>query len=343
MSNLSEVMTPGPGEVGSSFFEQRLAQEEGEASFEQPPQHEERQPYEPDPINGAQGDVAEGAGSDQSHLEGDQPEDDMDYQASEEEQPDPEASTGVNVNGKSYTANDIQKLEDSNLELRRTFNRKAAERATDIKQMEALKSDLDAEYALPLDRIAKRYNQLRNFDVSQIPPEKVPEWQQAVAAAQRDYHMIKQDREQRKARIDQELQRERDLQTATTLEILSQRDVRWADPEKRSEHYAKLREFALGSGDYSAEEFDDIGDHRIILGLQAQMDAAALPQHVVEKRVLRERKAPPQQNSQPRSADGRYTSAERRVMESQNARADGSLRDYFSQRLEREENAVPNR
>jgi hypothetical protein len=122
---------------------------------------------------------------------------------------------------------------------------------------------------------------------------------------------------------------------AESADVMRNIETRW-----NNEFYAKIRDFAVESGRYSADEFANVTDWRVVEGIIAVMDKVQV-QRVVDnggdgKPEISEpaqRKIRRQRQRQRRNSQGQFQSSKNAVLESTNAKGDGSLREHFATKL----------
>ncbi len=253
-----------------------------------------------------------------------------------EEEPGQEEVIGaLQVDDSSYSVDDVRKLVQSNRELDADYRRKTTvmsrmreEYAVQGKEMETVGLFFSGLARQNVDRLEK-------VDTKDMSPEEFSAYRQQYDGAKRASQQMNQSvigvresyNKAREAHLDQ--------QAAESAEVMQKIDKRW-----NNEFYSKVRDFAVDSGRYTAEEFSDVTDWRSMEGLVSLMDADGV-RKIAENPASGEseisepgkRKRRRQRQRQNRSSTGQFQSSKATVLESQNARKDGSLRDHFKAKL----------
>jgi len=256
---------------------------------------------------------------------------------------EPEALT---VDDRQYTPEDIRALEKRNRELDADYRRKTQVTSRLRQEYQTRGEELDQVNDFFLGLARANVQQLENMDPKQMDQETFAAWreqlQQAKAGAQQLENQIKGVKQAFQKNRDKML----DQQAAESSEVLSGIDPRW-----NNEFYGKIRDFAVESGRYTPQEFADVTDWRTMEGLIALYDMSQAQKRITENRGERRgAKEQGQSNEsepapgrrrrrrarQPRNNQGQFQSAQKAVHESTNAKADGSLRNFFQQRLAKE-------
>ncbi len=316
-----------PGESSGeqlSFREQtaaRLADERGESPEAKAPD----QPLDAD-------DGYEGEPEDESQSAADQPDDgEVDEESAQgDDQPDATDAPGVfNVDGIDYSADDVRELNEARVKYDTEFRRRTQITARLKREYEVAGQDVEHQSQFFLNLANANVSQYSRFDPSNLSPEQYKAFHDQKTNAERGRDQLNQQLEtmrtstatKREALVNQE--------AGESIEVLKGIEPRWGD-----EFYTKVREFAVSSGRYDAQEFENLTDWRSIEGLVALMDRDSMTQRQV---VNREPKKPnrrrQRQRQRRRNARGQFQTAQDAVFASPNASRDGSFRAMTAARL----------
>lgn len=319
-----------PGDQDAPARRDQASQREGE-----PPSREQPKPRTDDPNSRA--DALEQQYEEEEGLEAQEQED--------AEQPDADEGEGLVVDGQRFTPDDIRELiaeRENSQSLRADYTRKTQRMSRVRQEHEALGTHFEGlgevfqQKEQFLGRVvAANLEQFQKTDTSQMTAEQFEQFKRAYAEAKRGTDMLVagfQQIEQEHAKRKREV---RDKQAQATVEMLKWHETRWDD---NNQFYAKLREFAVGEGLLSEAQFNDETDYLRMRGLIAMMDAFEAPA-VIEK-AAKTPKPPRRSRSQPRTPQGQFQkgreTARQNVLESRNAKGDGSLREMLVANLEAE-------
>ncbi len=312
---------PQPAEVRQDDIQQPVA--EPPAAAEQPPEHAQQQ--------------------DSEALPGD----DESSQVDAQEQLAEQLPDGLEIDGKSYTAEEIKSLieEANNGGLRLDDYKRKTQYLSRVRQEhEALGTHLSegVQSVEAKEEIINRVLQqnlaaYENVDTSRLTPEAFQEFKNQYAQARRGADLLRAEFDKAENSLKTVRQQADQAKASSTLEMLRWHEPRW---DHENTFYAKVRDFAVNEGLVSTEEFDGENDFLRMVGLIAMMDRHDLPS-VITEQIENPKPPAPQRNAQrPRNDNGRFTTnvtnTQNAVLQSGNAKGDGSLRNHFMARLERE-------
>lgn len=276
-------------------------------------------------------------GDDHENPDGEELDDDPDGEDPDGEDPDggdePEALT---VDDRQYTADDIRNLEKRTRELDASYRRKTQVMSRQRQEYEAHGREIEEVGGFFQQLANANLQQLEAIDPESLSQEEFGVWKQQVSNAKAGRDRLLAAMEGVKKRVKQNREKMLDQQAAESAEVLKGIDPRW-----NNEFYGKIRDFAVESGRYSAEEFADVTDWRTMEGLIALHDMAEGQKRLENNKGNQgETREPPTRRRrrkarQPRNDRGQFTpqNTEKKVFESTNAKADGSLRNHFQARL----------
>lgn len=318
-----------------NHFMGKLAAERGESSDDD--QHSEAdEDGEIEETSGQRDDADDEAddGDEKSNEESDA---DQDTDDGEDDQPDdddePQALT---IDDRQYTAEDIKTLEKKTSDLEKGY-RQSTQQMSEIRtQYTQDAQELETVASFFTNLTSANVAQLESMDISQMSPEEVQQWQIQLQSTRTGSAQVQKRIGELLKEVNKTREKMLDHSARESKAILESSEPRWND-----EFYGKVRKFALSTGRYSAKEFADVTDWRIIEGLIAVMDSQTVTKVVdkgksdknaktIEKSKPKRRR---QNKRQRRNAQGKFQSAKQKVAESTNARGDGSLREYFTSKL----------
>lgn len=264
-----------------------------------------------------------------------------------EGQPEPLGEQyGFEIDGEFYTETDVRNLinESKQKEFRQEdYSRKTQYLSRVRQESEALGTSL-TEFQKALERKAQLIGQVvdanvnayRNIDPNTLDQEGFASYKQQLQAAEQGRAQLLNAFKQ----ADEEAARhDNDAFARTsgaTLEMLRWHEPRW---DKENTFYGQLRQFAVEEGLMTDEAFTRENDFLRMVGLIALMDRHNLPETIREST---ENPRPPERthNAPQRGTDGKFTTSvqntQRNVLESPNARKDGSLHSHFMAKLQDE-------
>lgn len=329
------------------LFKERKAQEGNQESVEEQPGGNEAEPTGQAPEG--QGDDPRGA-SDLGDDPNNDPESDPEGEGNPEgEEPgDPEGEKdpegdgepeALTVDDRQYTPEDVRALEKRNRELDADYRRKTSVMSRMRQEYAAHGEELTEVSNFFTKLASSNLQQLEAVDPESLSQEEFGHWKQQLNNAKMGRDQLLGAVDALKKKVSERRNKMLDHQAAESADILKGIDPRWSN-----EFYGKIRDFAVESGRYDAKEFADVTDWRAMEGLIALYDRAE-----AEKRVSQRNRRQPSEIEepqgrrrrrrgarQPRNDQGKFQSAEKAVQESTNAKADGSLRNLFQQRLAKE-------
>lgn len=290
------------------------------------------QEYEADDPNAELDDPESNPGTDENPDEEEL--DDPDDGEELDEGSEPEALT---VDDRQYTADDIRQLETRTRELDADYRRKTQVMSRQRQEYAAHGEELQEVSGFFQKLAEANLRQLENIDPNSLSQEEFAVWKNQLAHAKDGRNQLLQSIDNVKKRVNENRNKMLDHQAKESSEILRGVDPRWGN-----DFYAKIRDFAVESGRFSPEEFADVTDWRTMEGLIALYDRAEAQKRAKSKKDQRsETREPPTKRRrrrarQPRNTQGQFQTAQKAVAESTNAKADGSLRNYFQERLAKE-------
>lgn len=264
-----------------------------------------------------------------------------------QEQPPEELPDGLEIDGKRYTADDVSALiEEANSGGLRLddYKRKTQYLSRVRQEHEALGTQLsEGVQALEAkEEIINRVLQANlaayeQVDTSRLDPQQFQDFKNQYAQARQGADTLRKAFDDAGEQLKSRRSEAFDAKAASTLEMLRWHEPRW---DKENTFYGQVREFAVNESLVSAEEFDGENDFLKMVGLIALMDRHDLPQ-VITEHIENPKPPAPQRNSQrPRNDNGRFSTnvatTQNAVLASPNAKGDGSLRNHFMAKLERE-------
>ena len=215
-------------------------------------------------------------------------------------------------------------------QIEQDFSDGIAENITFRHQLEDLNTQANKRAEFFLGLANQQVQQLENMDWSQVPPDK-------MAAVKQRYQKAVTDRDQ----LVQVLQATQ-TESQNALEQVKKREAEIARnqlarriPEWSNDHYMKLRDHANALG-YTADEFNDITDWRIIDLIHKDYSSQQAVKSVQQVKRKRKARVPRNRNArpQPRSADGRYRKSRDEAFD--NPGDKGSFREMKMRQMERE-------
>ncbi len=252
----------------------------------------------------------------------------------------------LEVDGTRITADDVRELmraQQDAQHLQSDYTRKTQMLSRVRQEAEALGTEL-TEMQMSLSRkeqlilqvVNTNLQALEQTDVRSLSQEQYAQFQiqKDNAIRGRDALLDAFEKADAEAREHQEAAFKR--MSSSTAQLLRFHEPRW---DREGRFYGQLREFAVNEGLMKPEQFDRENDFLRMAGLISMMDRHTLPDTI--KETLEEPKPPERGHELPmRDAQGRFQNnvagATNNVLQSQNARQDGSARAMFMARLEQE-------
>lgn len=321
-----------PEQSQLSFIEKtaaRLAAERGET-----PDQEQAEPSSDEENTDDGGDQPEdeSVGETDEESLGDQPESDESEEESEEAKP-----RGIEVDGKMYTEEDIRRMQTDRDSFEKDYRRKTQFLSRVRQEHEALGEKVSMVDSLFVKQAEQTIAQLESVDVSNFTQQEIAAWQNQLKNAK----LARQNLTSLFGEVDKQVAHNRDKaledQSKASIKVLEDSEPRWNDT-----FYKEIRDFVVESELYTAEEFADIADWRIIRGLISMMDSSKAAESIrqVERKKTPKPKKPARSANTPqkRNKNGRFQSAQQRFRESTNGREDGSFREMKARQLEEERN-----
>ncbi len=251
---------------------------------------------------------------------------------------------GLEVDGERYTPDRIRELvaetEKSGMRLS-DYTRKTQIVSRIRNEAEAFNTEL-TDFQASLERKSAVIRNLADYNVAQLEqadirsmtPEQHASYIQTLDNARKgrdaihaEFDRVDNDAKEVKDRAFQRLSNQ-------TIQLLKFHEPRW-----NGEFYGVLRAFAVGEGLMSEKAFDAENDFLRMCGLISMMDRHTLPETIRET-VENPRPPERQQNVPQRDSQGRFRSSvaatQNAVLNSRNARGDGTARDFFRAKLEDE-------
>lgn len=265
---------------------------------------------------------------------------------------------GLEVDGERFTADRIRELfaelDEGTMRLD-DYTRKTQLLSRVRQETEAL-GTVQNESALALERKAKIITDvveanLRAYeqaDLRNMTQEQHASYVQAYEQAKRGAQMLRDAFDKADDEYNQAKAKGQQHLSNSTVQLLRWHEPRW---DMENTFYAELRQFVIKEGLMSQESFDEERDFLKIVGLISMMDRHKLPDTIKETREQPRPSERQHNQQQPRDPQGRFQrnlqTNQNAVLNSQNARRDGSARDFFMSKLEDERRrgvpAQPNR
>lgn len=248
-----------------------------------------------------------------------------------EDQPEADETPAVfTVDGTEYSPEDIRKMSDNLGKYDTEFRRRTQITARLKQEYDAAGEELGQMQGLFAGLADANVQQYQRVDPSTLTPEQYKVYHQQMASAVNGRNKLQETIDKQNKVLKEKRTQLLDRQAEESIDVLKGIEKRWGD-----EFYGQVREFAVSTGRYSPEEFQDLTDWRHIEGLVALMDRETLPQKVGDKKIQKPSKERRRQK-QTRGNKGQFQSLQQRVRESTNARADGSFQALKRAQLERE-------
>jgi hypothetical protein len=260
--------------------------------------------------------------------------DDIDGDESEEEQDESESQVeALTVDGRQFTPEDIRKLTKQLGEYDADYRRKTQVLARVRQEYQAKGQEYEAVGGFFEALSEANLRQLRSLDPQHMSQDQFTAWRNQLTAAEQGALQLKQHLDAVKQKVRKDRDAFLDQSAQESNEILRGVDPRWSN-----EFYSKLRDFAVKTKRYTAEEFADVTDWRTMEGLIALFDKSAAVSTINTK--LDGKAVEPTQRKRRvknrRNPQGQFQNAQQAVRESTNARADGSFRALKEQQLRAE-------
>ena len=252
----------------------------------------------------------------------------------------------LEVDGARITADNVRELmraQQDAQHLQADYTRKTQMLSRVRQEAEALGTELTEQQQaltrkadLIMQVVDANLRAMEQTDVSKLPQEQYTQFQQQYDAAKRGKQALVEAFNKADAEAAQHGEVAFKRQSSSTAQLLRFHEPRW---DKEGQFYGQLREFAVNEGLLKPEQFDRENDFLRILGLISMMDRHNLPATITE--TLEEPKPPERGHELPtRDSQGRFQTnvagTTNAVLQSQNARMDGSAHAMFMARLEQE-------
>ncbi len=269
-----------------------------------------------------------------------------------EEEPTQSADTieALLVDDRQYTAEDIRNLENRNREMDADYRRKTTVNNRIRREYEATGAEMNALSNYFVGLAEANITNLDSMDPSQMDQQQFAAWKQQREAAARGATELKSGMDKVRGGIRDQITNMRKHQAAESAEIMAGIESRWG-----TEFYGKIRDFAVDSGRYTPESFQEVRDWQTLEGLVALYDANEARKKMRQARqgqTARDggeqqgkssnedepgRKPRRRRNRQRRSKNsGQFQNAQQAAMESPSSIADGSFRSAMVAKLQRE-------
>lgn len=267
-----------------------------------------------------------------------------------QEEPGPKEDIGaLQVDDASYSVDDVRllvqrnrEIDDRNKELDADYRRKTSVMSRLREEYEVSGQEVQAVGQFFHNLSRENLKQLEQIDTKDMTPEEFSAYRSQYDNAKKGVQQFDQTLGQLNTRFKERRNKQLDDAASESAGILKGIEPRW-----NNEFYAKIRDFAVNSGRYSPEEFQDLHDWRTMEGIISVMDREEVKKigsgDSSESETIEpgKRKRRRQRQRQKRDARGKFQSSKDTVLQSPNARQDGSLRDHFKAKLaaERERTA----
>lgn len=264
-------------------------------------------------------------------------------------QPEGVDAEGLEVDGERFTADRIRDLvaevEQGTMRLD-DYTRKTQMLSRVRQEHEALGTEL-TDMQESLDRKAAIIQQVvrgnlqayENANIAGMTQEQHAQFVQAKEQALRGAQALEHAFQQADEKVQQAKNTAFQRISASTKQLLRWHEPRW---DNENQFYAKLRKFVINERLMDQEQFDRENDFLRIIGLISLMDRHELPSTIQETRE-NPRPSERQHNAPQRDSSGRFQTsvqaAQDAVLNSPNARRDGSAREMFRRKLEAERRA----
>ncbi len=342
---LQSDVTPQPSQGDAaadrpaSFRERKMAQLHDEPQPE-PGRRETRAESDDDPDEGYpddslqddEGHASDAESDDQGALAELTPEYEDDA-ASDDDTPDTELSFDELNDKYRSLQQEFSRVTAHRKKLEQDFSDGIADNISYRHQLEDLTTQAARRAEFFLGLANQQVAQLENIDWKQVPPERMAQakqqYQRAVQQRDQLQLMFQQSSEEAKRSVETVKQREAEI----SRNVLSRRIPEWSD-----DHYGKLRDHA-GSLGYSAAEFNEITDWRIIDLIHQNWQSKEAVETVQQVKRKRKARVPRNRNArpQPRNADGRYRQSRDDAFERPGDKQ--SFREMKMRQMERERKA----
>ena len=273
--------------------------------------------------------------NDEGDADSDGEGDDDDDQGDDE----PESGT-LQVDDQEYSADDVKALVKKSQDLEKGYRQSTQEMAERRTEYDKNGQELEAVAAFFKNLTTANVSSLEAMDLSAMSPEQVQAWQQQYNSTKAGSAQVQGQIDKLLGEIEKAREKMKDHAAAESLQVLKGTETRWNDA-----FYAKVREFAVESKRYTAKEFGDITDWRTIEGIIAVMDKNQVVRatkqtgkdaknaKTVDKPARKRRR---QNKKVRRDSAGKFATAKTKVLESGNARKDGSFREMLQAKLANE-------
>ena len=306
----------------------RLSAEREESESDQPPGNDDVDERETDEETRSSADQLDDD-SDELDQESD---DDDEYADDDQPESDPDAPRVFKVDGVDYTSENIKELVEARSKYDTEFRRRTQITARLKQEYKAAGNDVGYMSNFFLNLANANLNQYTSYDASKLSGEQLKTFQSGQVQATQGRDRLLQQIGTMKEAVEKKQKEFDDAQAEESRTVLKGIEPRWND-----EFYTGVREFAVESGRYSAEEFEDVTDWRVIEGMVALMDRDATRTKRTE--VNREPKRPRrrrQRTRRSRNTSEQFQTLTDAVHKSPNAKQDGSFRAMKQAQLARE-------
>jgi len=245
------------------------------------------------------------------------------------------------VDDRQYTPDDVRevvternKLRDQNKEYDADYRRKTTVMSKLRDEYEVSGREIAAVGSFFENMASQNVKQYEGMNTKDMTPEQFQTYRDSYDAAKSGSTQLNNTMKAISKRVSEVRDKQKDDAAGESADVLKRIEPRW-----NNEFYAKVGDFAVKSGRYSADEFADVTDWRTMEGLVALMDSSEVANVGSGKSGKSEisepgtRKRRRQRQRQRKNAAGQFQSNRNAVLESKNAKKDGSLRDMFKQKL----------
>jgi hypothetical protein len=315
-----------PFSARNYFLDKLQGEHQGESTDVEQPLVEENggspETEDPEPQSEYQGEAGESTESEEP-AEG------------EEEQPEISAeATVLTVDGEEFTPEKIRELREARLEYDRDYRRKTQYLSRQNQEMEAVNQDFRGQEDVFTQLSTAHLKQLHDVDTSNFTPEEFQQYKNAVQRARQSHAQLTQIFEANRGKRKEHMDKVRSEQAKVAVDMLQSSEPRWS-----KDFYADIGEFAVQENIMTSEEFQDEADWLRILGIAFMYDKANVGKVIAGDGISDPPPPPKSKKNAPRrrnSTTGKFQSAKQAVMNSPNAKADGSFRDMLAANLDRE-------
>ena len=241
----------------------------------------------------------------------------------------------LQVDDSSYSVDDVRKLVQSNRSLDADYRRKTTLMSRMREEYEVHGKEIETVGMFFTELSKRNVQQFEQVDTKDMTAEEFQSYRDGYDSAKRGADQMTEGITKVRERFNSAREKHLDDAAAESVDVLKRIEDRWDN-----EFYAKVRDFAVDSGRYTAEEFSNMHDWRTMEGMIAVMDREVVKKVADGKNNGNseisepgKRKRRRQRQRTRRNAQGRFQTSRTEVFSSSNAKKDGSLRRMFVDKL----------